>query len=176
MAKSQINIDYVKLAGSIGLSLMAGIIGGVFTSQSIPTWYATLTKPDWNPPNWVFGPVWTILYILIGISLYLLWTTNPKTPLIKKLLHKAGEGSQTKKTALTLFAIQLVLNTLWSIIFFGLKNPGLALIEIILLWFAIAATIHYTAKLNKLAAYLLVPYILWVSFATILNLAIVTLN
>lgn len=176
MSKPQTKIDYIKLIISIGISLMAGIIGGVFTSQSIPTWYATLEKPPWNPPNWVFGPVWTILYILMGISLYLLWTTLPKTPIIKKLLHQAGEGSLTKKIALSLFIIQLVLNLFWSIIFFGLKNPGLALIEIIVLWFTIAATIYYTAKINRPAAYLLVPYILWVSFASILNLAIVTLN
>jgi hypothetical protein len=97
MAKSQINIDYVKLAGSIGLSLMAGIIGGVFTSQSIPTWYATLTKPEWNPPNWVFGPVWTILYILMGISLYLLWTTIPKTPHHKKTTSPSRGGESDQK-------------------------------------------------------------------------------
>lgn len=145
-----------KFILSIGVCLGAGIIGSFFTVSSIPNWYATLNKPLFSPPNWIFGPVWTILYILMGISLYLIWQKKKKVPLI--------------------FWIQLILNLVWSIIFFGYKNSILALIDIVVLWFAIALTIKAFNKINKLAAKLLVPYFFWVSFATILNLAIVLLN
>lgn len=144
-----------QLILSIGLCLGAGIIGSFFTISSIPTWYQTLNKPSFSPPNWVFGPVWTILYILIGISLYLVWQ---------------------KKKVPTVFWVQLVLNAVWSIIFFGMRNPVLALVDIVALWVAIILTIKAFYKINKLAGNLLIPYILWVSFATILNLSIVLLN
>ena len=140
---------------------MAGIIGSVFTFPAIPTWYATLNKPFFSPPNWIFGPVWTALFTLMGIALYLVWQ--------KKTKFK-------KAAALRIFTIQLILNTLWSILFFGLQSPALAFIEILFLWAFIALSIKAFYKVSKAAGYLLVPYILWISFATLLNLAIVMLN
>lgn len=155
-------INYFKLSASIILCLLAGFIGSFFTASSISSWYSTLAKPFFNPPNYLFGPVWTLLYILMGISLYIIWTkkSNPKQ----------------KKFAIYLFAIQLILNTLWSILFFGLQNPLLAFIEIIFLWAAILLTIINFKKISKPAAYLLIPYILWVSFAAILNFSLYYLN
>ncbi len=149
------SVNLPKLILSIGLCLGAGILGSFFTTSSIPTWYATLNKPVFSPPNWVFGPVWTILYFLMGISLYLVWT---------------------KRTVPTVFWIQLILNAAWSIIFFGFKNPTLALIDIVVLWISIFLTIKALYKINKLAGQLLFPYLAWVSFASILNLSIVLLN
>lgn len=148
----------------IGLILLcegAGIIGSLFTFSSIPTWYASLNKPIFSPPNWIFGPVWTTLYALMGISLYLVISDKRKV---------------IRKKALIVFGIQLLLNTTWSIVFFGLRDPLLALVNIILLWTAILFTIKYFYKINKFAGNLLIPYILWVSFAALLNLAIVLLN
>jgi len=144
-----------KLFLSIGLCLGVGFLGSIFTTSSIPTWYATLSKPFFSPPNWVFAPVWTTLYILMGISLYLVWQ---------------------KRKIPSVFWIQLILNFTWSIIFFGLKNPMLAFVNILALWIAIFLTIKSFSKINKLAGQLLYPYITWVSFATLLNLAIVILN
>ena len=144
-----------KLILSIGICLGAGILGSFFTTSAIPTWYQTLNKPFFSPPNWIFAPVWTTLYILMGISLYLVW--------------------QKKKVA-SVFWIQLFLNTVWSMIFFGIKNPGLALVEIVVLWVAIFLTIKAFYKINKLAGQLLLPYLIWVSFAFILNFSIVILN
>ncbi|MCL5970621.1 MAG: tryptophan-rich sensory protein [Patescibacteria group bacterium] len=144
-----------KLILSIGICLGAGVIGSVFTINAIRTWYATLNKPFFSPPNWIFGPVWTILYILMGISLYLVWV-RVKVPVV--------------------FWVQLILNALWSIIFFGLKNPTLALINIIALWIAIVLTVKAFYKINKLAGNLLIPYLAWVTFAALLNLSIVILN
>ena len=143
-----------KLFLSIGLCLLAGGVGSIFTTSAIPTWYATLDKPFFSPPNFVFAPVWTTLYILMGISLYLVW----------------------KKKFPTIFGVQLFLNFLWSIIFFGMRNPSLALVDIVALWIAIALTIKSFYKISKLSAYSLTPYLLWVSFATLLNLMIVLLN
>ncbi len=140
---------------------LAGFIGAIFTTPSIPTWYATLSKPFFNPPSFVFAPVWTLLYALMGISLYLVWEKREK---IKT------------KIPLVLFFFQLILNTIWSILFFGLKNPLLAFVEIILLWITLLFTIIKFYPVSKKAALLLVPYILWVSFASILNLAIFLLN
>ena len=155
--------DFLKLTFSIGICLGAGIIGSFFTVSAIPTWYATLNKPFFSPPNWIFGPVWTILYILMGYSLYLVWVKrNPSTSL------RTGVP--------TVFWIQLILNTAWSIIFFGMRNPTLAFINIIVLWIAIVLTIKAFSKVDKLAPQLLWPYLAWVSFATFLNLAIVLLN
>jgi tryptophan-rich sensory protein len=132
----------------------------VFTTSSIPTWYASLIKPSFNPPNWIFGPVWTTLYLLMGISLYLVWI----------------RGAKKNRTALIWFGSQLALNSIWSILFFGLKSPLSAFIEIIFLWITILITIIYFYKTSKPAAYLLIPYILWVSFAAVLNISIVILN
>ena len=147
-----------KLFISIFLPFLASAIGGLFTASSVSTWYVTLNKPSFNPPSWIFGPVWTILYLLMGISLYLVW--------IKKY----------SKPAFVVFGLQLVLNALWSILFFGLNVPLYAFIEIVFLWVAILMTIIYFYRINRTSAYLLIPYILWVSFATVLNFAIFLLN
>jgi len=152
----------LKLIIAIAVSELAGIIGSVFTMPSIASWYAGIVKPAFNPPAWVFGPVWTTLFALMGIAAFLVW--------------KKGLERKDVKIALAIFIGQLVLNTLWSIIFFGLHSPGVAFIEIIFLWIAISATIIAFAKISKLAAWLLVPYILWVSFAAYLNCAIWMLN
>ena len=153
---------YIKLAIFIIILLFAGFIGSIFTTPNIPTWYASLIKPVFNPPNWIFGPVWTILYILMGIAAFLIWQNGIKK---KKV-----------KVAIYIFAAQLFLNMLWSILFFGLQNPLLAFIEIIILWALILLTIIKFSEISKKAAYLLIPYILWVSFAVILNLFIYLLN
>lgn len=144
------------------LPQLAGFIGSIFTTPNIPTWYEGLTKPELAPPNWVFFPVWTILFLMMGVALYLVW--------------REGVSKWSVKIALTFFFVQLALNTLWSIIFFGMQNPGLALIEIAFLWSAIALTIYTFFKVNKFAAYLLIPYLLWVSFASYLNYMIWVLN
>lgn len=153
-----------KLIFSIWICLGAGVLGSFFTVSSPPagglTWYQTLNKPFFSPPNWIFGPVWTTIYILMGISLYLILVSKAKL----------------KQNALNLFFIQLGLNAIWSIIFFGLKNPTLAFIDIVVLWISIVLTIKAFYKISKISAYLLIPYLLWVSFASILNLAIVILN
>lgn len=150
--------DYLILASSIVICLSAGFLGSFFTISAIDGWYETLEKPFFNPPSWIFSPVWTLLYIMMGISLYLLWT------------HKGS------KDAKIIFFIQLTLNALWSPLFFGVKNLGLAFIEIVLLWTAILLTIITSYRVNKTASLLLIPYILWVSFAMILNFSIMILN
>ncbi len=151
-----------KLIGSIAICLLAGVIGSFFTVQNIPTWYTTLNKPFFNPPNWIFGPVWTILYILMGIALFLV------------LNKKEVKGE--KGTAILFFGIQLFLNLLWSILFFGLKSPVAGLLEIGILWISIVFTIFLFYRISKLSALLLAPYLLWVSFATVLNYFIWRLN
>lgn len=155
-------IAWKKLIVSIGLCEGAGIVGSIFTVSAIPAWYATLIKPSFNPPGWIFGPVWTTLYLLMGISLYRVWE----------------KGSKKKKVryAITFFGIQLLLNALWSIIFFGAHNLVGALVEIVLLLGFLVATIVKFIKIDKLAAYLLIPYFLWVSFATLLTYSIWKLN
>jgi len=153
---------FFRLLAFILVSELSGFIGTLFTTPSIPTWYAFLNKPAFTPPNWLFAPAWTILYLLMGISVFLIW-------------EKKSE-SKEKKTAIQIFFIQLAANMVWSIIFFGLQMPFIALLEIIVLWFLILITILKFNKLNKVAAYLLIPYIIWTSFALILNLAIVLLN
>ena len=146
---------------SISVCQAAGLIGAVFTTSAIPEWYSNLIKPGFNPPNWIFSPVWTALYTLMGISVSRVWL-SPKNNL--------------RKRGLEVFILQLVLNTSWSIIFFGLKNILVALLEILILWISILITIIKFWRIDKKAAYLLLPYILWVSFATILNLSIFLLN
>ena len=147
----------VRFIVSIFVCLAAGLVGSIFTTPAIPGWYATLQKPSFSPPNFLFAPVWTTLYILMGISLAL-------------ILNKKN------KTAIIFFVVQLVLNSLWSILFFGLKSPKLAFVEIIFLWLAILITILKFFKISKLAGWLFVPYLLWVSYASVLNLTIVKLN
>jgi tryptophan-rich sensory protein len=154
--------NFFKLVISLVVTQMAGIVGSLFTMSSIPTWYATLIRPPLNPPNWIFGPVWTILYLMMGVALYIVW--------------KEGDKKLKIRLAIYIFGFQLLANALWSIIFFGAQNVGLALVDIIILWFAIVATIFRFYKISKTAAYLLVPYLLWVTFATYLNAGIFYLN
>jgi tryptophan-rich sensory protein len=141
---------------------LAGIVGSVFTTPSIPGWYAALAKPPFNPPNWVFAPVWTLLYALMGIAAYLVYEKGLKRNEVRK--------------ALTVFAGQLLLNTLWSVVFFGAHMILGGAVIIIILWGLIALSIWLFSRVSKAAAYLLVPYILWVSFATVLNISLYVLN
>ena len=150
----------IKFAISLAVCQLAGVIGSVFTSSSVTTWYPTLTKPNFSPPGWIFAPVWITLYFLMGVSLYLIW------------INKAKDNGKS----LILFAIQLILNVLWSFMFFGLKSPLYGLIDILILLVAIILTILFSYKISVLAAILLVPYLVWVSFATILNYNIFLLN
>lgn len=152
----------LKLVIAILICQLAGVIGSIATFPSIPTWYAALNKPAFNPPNWIFGPVWTTLFTLMGIAAYLIWQVGYQYPKVKQ--------------ALKIFALQLILNSFWSILFFGLQNPLAALIEILVLWATILTTIILFRRLSKVAGWLLIPYLLWVSFAAVLNLAIVVLN
>jgi tryptophan-rich sensory protein len=154
--------NYLVLLGFLALSEGAGIIGSFYTTPSIPTWYAGLIKGPLNPPSWVFGPVWTTLFACMGVAAFLVW--------------KKGTDRKEVKIALALFVGQLILNVLWSVVFFGLRSPGGALIEIIFFWFAILATILAFARVSKPAAWLLVPYIAWVSFAAYLTYTIWILN
>ena len=155
-------IDFPKLAIAILVSLSAGAIGSVFTFSAIGSWYAFLNKPAFAPPNWVFGPVWTTLYALMGIAAFLVW--------------KSGWERKEVKVALGVFGLQFFLNATWSIVFFGLQSPGWALVNIIALWIAIVWTIIVFYRISKPAAYLILPYIFWVSFASYLNYSIWMLN
>jgi len=154
---------FLTFIASIGLCEGAGFLGTFFTTPAIPAWYANLAKPDLAPPNWVFAPVWTTLFFLMGVALYLVWT-HPTAP------------SGDRNRAMTLFGGQLILNILWSGVFFGLERPGWALLEIFVLWWSILVTIMAFRKVSRPAAWLLVPYILWVSFAAYLNYSIWVLN
>ncbi|RTL60835.1 MAG: tryptophan-rich sensory protein [Sphingobacteriales bacterium] len=152
----------LKLITALAIPLIIGLSGGAFTAAEIPNWYAKLNKPAWQPPNWLFGPVWTTLYVLMGIALYLVW--------------KSDVTQSIKQTAFILFAVQLTLNFFWSIIFFNQHQVGWAIAEIIVLWVFILFTIFSFSKINNTAAWLLVPYISWVSFASLLNYTIWKLN
>ena len=152
----------LKIIIAVILCLLVGFLTGFATQSSITDWYAFLNKPSFNPPNWLFAPVWTVLYTMMGIAAALIW-------------HKGWESSGVK-AALGLFTLQLLLNGSWSLIFFGLRQPMPALIVIIILWALIFWCILRFMKLRKAAGYLLIPYLLWVSFATLLNYSIVALN
>jgi benzodiazapine receptor len=152
----------IKLAASVVLCMLAGFIGSIFTTPKIGGWYAGIIKPSFNPPNWLFGPVWTALYVMMAIALYLVW--------------RKGLAAKGVKVALAVFLIQLALNTLWSYAFFGAQSPLAGLVVIVALWSMIAASIAAFAPISRAAAALLVPYILWVSFASILNASIYLLN
>lgn len=152
--------DGALLAGCLLIAFAAAAIGSFFTLPEIPTWYASLAKPWFTPPNWLFGPVWTILYALQGIALYLV----------------ARKKAQYKALAVTVFMLQLILNVGWSIIFFGMHQLSLALITIVLLLFMIAVTIRTFAQMDRLAGRLLWPYAAWVCFATALTLGILVIN
>lgn len=152
----------IKLIIAVAIPLVVGGISGYFTVSGVESWYLTLQKPSWNPPNWIFGPVWTTLYVMMGIALFLVW--------------KEDTSSELKAIAVILFAVQLLLNFFWSFIFFKLEQPGWAFVEILVLWLMLLACIFAFGQVNKTAAWLLVPYISWVSFATILNGTIWKLN
>lgn len=143
------------------ITLCAGLVGNLLGMDAIATWYAGLNKPAWNPPNWIFGPVWTILYVLMGIAAYLVWEQKKDS---------------SRRAALVVYAVQLFLNALWSIIFFTFKQPAIAFGEIIIMWIAIVATIILFWRIKPLAGILLLPYIAWVTFATALNFAVWQLN
>lgn len=153
----------VKIAIALIVCLLVGYSASVVTRPSVETWYPTIVKPIFNPPNWIFMPMWTLLYILMAVAAGLVW-------------DKIKEQNETVKKALAFFLIQLTLNAIWSYLFFGLKNPMLALIEIALLWLMIYETYLKFIKINKTAGYLLIPYLAWVSFAAILNASIWWLN
>lgn len=152
----------LKIIASILLCQSAGIIGSIFTAPNIQTWYTTLNKPAFNPPGWIFGPVWLSLYTLMGIALYLVW-------------KRKGENRSARQ-ATNLFLIHLIFNAAWSIIFFGLHQLALAFVCIATLWLMIIALIILFHKIDKRAAYLLIPYLFWVSFASLLNFSIWVLN
>jgi tryptophan-rich sensory protein len=151
----------IKLLISVLICEGVGFLGTIFTIPSIATWYAYLNKPSFNPPSWIFGPIWTILYCLMGVSVFLV--------LQKKLKKQLN-------FLVLLFTVQLFLNFLWSIIFFGMHLPLAALLEIALLWISIALLIVDFWKFSKPGAILLIPYLCWVSFASVLNLFVVLLN
>lgn len=143
--------------------LAVGYISSIVTRENIPTWYALINKPFFTPPNWVFAPVWTLLYIMIGFAAGSVW-------------NKINTDETNVKKAFLFFLIQLALNALWSYLFFGLRNPMLASFEIILLWLMIYETYVQFKKVDKVSGYLLLPYLAWVSFATILTFSIWYLN
>ncbi len=149
------------LAGFLILCFAAAGLGSIFTSSSVNSWYPYLTKPAWNPPAWLFGPVWTMLYIAMAVAAWLVWRA-----------HGFSKGA----LPLAVFMIQLALNAAWSGLFFGLRDPGLAFLEIIVLWLAIATTLLLFWNYARLAAYLILPYLLWVSYAGVLNFFIWRLN
>ena len=153
--------DVVGLLGAVVVCFAAAGIGSLATVDAIPTWYAALHKPPWNPPNRIFGPVWSLLYLMMAVAAWLVWR---------------AAGWSLARPALGLFAIQLVLNVGWSVVFFGLRQPGWALVEIVVLWCAILGTLLLFRRISPPAALLLVPYLAWVTFAAGLNLAIWRLN
>ncbi len=154
--------SFLGLLGCIALCQLAGGLGAISTASEIETWYATLAKPPFNPPSWAFGVVWPILYTLMGVALWLVW--------------KKGTEQPGVKAALGVFFAQLVVNAIWSPVFFGLHQIGWALVIIVAMLGLIAATMRRFAPLSKVAAYLLAPYLAWVAFATVLNASIWWLN
>lgn len=152
-----------KIVIALIVCLMVGYSASMVTRPSVESWYPTIIKPSFNPPNWIFMPVWTFLYVLMAVAAGLVW-------------DKIKEQKETVKIALGFFLVQLTLNAIWSYLFFGLKNPMLALIEIVLLWLMIYETYLKFLKINKIAGYLLIPYMAWVGFAGILNASIWWLN
>jgi tryptophan-rich sensory protein len=153
---------FVSLIIAIAIPLVVGGVGGVATASSIATWYQTLNKPAWNPPNWVFGPVWTLLYVIMGVAAWLIWRSGWHNPKVR--------------LALAFFGAQLLLNLLWSLVFFGLRAPGWAMVDIVVLWALILVTAVRFYQLQPAPGLLLIPYQLWVTFATGLNAAIWQLN
>ena len=153
--------DSLKLAASVVACELVGVAGAVFTTPAIPGWYASLSKPWFTPPGWVFAPVWTLLYLLMGVAAFRVWRLPNR---------------RERNRALGLFGVQLFLNFLWSLVFFGMRSPALGVAIIVLLWLAVAATMRAFWKLDRKAAWLLAPYLAWVSFAALLNVAVWMLN
>ncbi|MFD2908389.1 TspO/MBR family protein [Flavobacterium ardleyense] len=153
----------LRIIYCVAICLVVGYLSSITTQSSINTWYPTLIKPSFNPPNWLFAPVWTLLFIMMGIAAGMIWN------------HLENQRELVKK-ALLFFTVQLLLNALWSYLFFGLNNVLLALIEIVLLWLVIYETFHIFKKIDKKAAYLFIPYLIWVGFAAVLNGSIYYLN
>lgn len=153
---------YIRIILAIAICLLIGFLGAMATASSVSSWYTTLNKPFFTPPNWLFGPVWTVLYVMMGWAAGLIWSR--------------GFHHLWVKSALYAFGIQLLLNGSWSIVFFGLRSPVWALVIIVLLAVMIIVTIRQFRVVNKTAAWLLAPYLAWVTFASALNLAIVVLN
>lgn len=156
-------IDWAVLLGSVLVCELAGIVPSILTADEVATWYPTLAKPAFTPPSWVFGPVWTTLYLLMGVALYLVWQ------------HKDEEG-RLQQVALGVFAVQLVLNAGWTLVFFGSQEIFAGLVVIVALLAAIMGTMAAFWRIDRRAAALLVPYLLWVSFATALNFELWRLN
>ena len=161
MTSSRPKYPWLGLVVFLVVCFGAAGIGGAVTTPKIGSWYATLVKPSWNPPNWIFGPVWSALYLGMAVAAWLVW-------------RQGGLGGAAMPLAL--FGVQLVLNVLWSCLFFGIQNPGLAFIEVLLLWTAIAATMVAFWFRSTVAGLLFVPYLAWVSFASVLNFVIWRLN
>lgn len=151
----------VRLVAALAAPLAVGLLSGLATARGVSEWYPGLAKPPFNPPDWLFGPVWTVLYLMMGVAAWLVW----------RRADEARVGAP-----LALFTAQLLLNGLWSVLFFGLRSPGLAAAEIILLWIAIGLTIRAFRPVSVPAAVLLIPYWAWVSFAAVLNISIWMLN
>lgn len=151
----------VRLLVSVGVCLLVGVSGSIVTASSVRDWYPGIEKPAWTPPAALFGPVWSALYVMMGVAAWLVWNARDATG---------------RKPALALFGLQLVLNSLWSIVFFGLRSPGWAFVEILFLWAAIVATMWVFLRIRRTASLLLLPYLLWVSFAGALNFTIWSLN
>ena len=154
--------DWIKAPVSIISSFLIGFAGNVFNFESLETWYPTLIKPDWTPPNWIFAPVWSTLFILMGISTFLVW--------------REGFDKRNVKIALGVYVIQFALNLMWSWTFFGLQSPLFGFIVIVVLWIAIFANIVVYARVSKIAAAILIPYIVWVTIASVLNFSVYVLN
>ena len=157
----KLNQSGLVLGGFLVASCTAAAIGGTATARAVRAWYPTLTKPAWNPPAWLFGPVWTVLYVAMAVAAWLAW-------------RQAGWAGA--RAALTLFLVQLTLNAAWSVIFFGLRNPGAAFAEIVVLWAAIIGTLVSFWQVSPPAGMLFIPYLAWVSFAAVLNFTIWRLN
>jgi len=155
-------MNKIKLSISIVIPLFAGFLGSIFTNTSVATWYQTLSVPSLNPPSWVFAPVWTVLYIMMGIAFYLVW--------------RKKETGRDIFWSVWIFFVQLFFNILWSLLFFGMENPMLALWGVGMLWITIFLNVIAFARVEKKSAWLMLPYLAWVSFAAYLNYAIFILN
>ncbi|MFC1660693.1 TspO/MBR family protein [Gemmatimonadota bacterium] len=154
--------NLARLVIAVTIPLAVGGLSGFATARGVQDWYPTLIKPPFNPPAWVFGPVWTLLYLMMGIAAFLVW--------------QKGWDSGVVRAALALFAIQLILNGLWSVLFFGIRSPGMAFVDILLLWASIGATLVLFWRVTPVAGMLLLPYEAWVTFAAVLNGSIWMLN